>query len=120
MKNILKIIILMVATIIISCAPLMYKAGTTPEMKKLYKPWQEIGFCLTRTGKIQNIQLGGWMTAPIPICNKSDIVMHTHPVWGEPMANFWDVYIWGEYKKVYGVKEYGVMKYRWYKVYEID
>lgn len=112
-------ILITVLFFITGCAIAEYKADTTMAMKGLYRPWQEIGFCLLPDGQIRNIQIGTVMTAPIPICNKGDIVMHTHPIFADPFASPGDVSNWKEYKRVYGIREYGIMKKHWYKVYEI-
>ena len=89
-------------------------------MKDIYKNWVEIGYCLHTDGSVSNIHKGGWMTSPLPLCNHSETVMHTHPVWAENAANFFDISIFNKYKEIYGNDLFGVQfskeEYRVYKL----
>ena len=106
-------------TFILSCSNflLIKEIDPTNEMSSIYEPFIEKGFCLSPSG-IYNIQVGGWMSAPMPLCNKSDTVMHTHPIWAEQFANFIDFIVWEEYYKLYGNVLFGVEGKGWVKVYE--
>lgn len=117
--------LLIIILFLFGCAPASLRSTvvlheTTLEMQGLYNPFIEIGFCLDPNGEIYNIQNGGWMTSPLPLCRQDAIVMHTHPVWAEPFANIADYLVWKEYKKRYGNEYYGIMKQNWYKVYHIQ
>jgi hypothetical protein len=59
------------------------------------------------------------MTSPMPLCNQTDIVMHTHPIWAEQCANFVDYAVWTEYSHRYGNTLFGVSGDRWTKIYEV-
>lgn len=84
-----------------------------------YESWTEKGYCMTDGGDVHNVQIGGAMSSPMPLCNRADIVMHTHPVWAERMANFLDYGVWEEYHKRYGNTLYGVSGDGWVKIYAI-
>lgn len=83
-------------------------AQTLISLNALYDSWWEKGMCVA-WDKVYNVQQGGWMTSPVPLCEKGDIVLHSHPWWGEPGANFNDVWVWDEYWKRYGNRKYGIM-----------
>jgi len=78
------------------------------QMNFLYDPWMEKGFCVS-SYEVHNILDGGWMSYPLPICNFTEIVFHTHPIWAENGANILDGLIWDEYNRRFGNKKYGVM-----------
>jgi hypothetical protein len=77
-------------------------------MNELYDKWREKGYCLAKD-RVYNVQEGGMMSAPVPLCEKSDVVMHTHPLWAEKWANFVDVWVWEEYHRRYEGKRFGIM-----------
>ena len=84
-----------------------------------YDGWVEKGYCMGMDGSVSNVLVGGVMSSPVPLCKRGDIVMHTHPVWGERTANFVDFGVWEEYWKRYGNRMYGVSGNGWVKVYEV-
>ena len=94
-------------------------AEVVPQVNALYQPYRETGFCLGPDGP-HNIHVGSWMSSPMPICNPHDIVFHTHPVWAEKGANFWDLHVWSIYRERYGHTRYGiVLGPDDFKVYEV-
>lgn len=78
------------------------------QANEIYSPFIEKSFCVSGAG-IHNVLIGGPFSSPIPLCNKGDIVMHTHPSYAESGANFLDCGVWGEYQKRYGNTLFGVM-----------
>ena len=84
-----------------------------------YSGWVEKGYCMDFGGGVSNVLVGGVMSSPMPLCGRSDIVMHTHPVWAERVANFVDFGVWEEYWKRYGNRLYGVSGNGWVKIYEV-
>lgn len=80
----------------------------TSQMNSLYNPFLEKAWCLNSSG-VQNIIIGGPITCPMPLCARADIVMHSHPVFGEATANFLDWHVWGKYKEIYGNTTFGIM-----------
>jgi len=122
MQKIVKLFL--VVFLIASCAPANLRntevlRDTTSEMKAIYKPLQEISFCLSAHGDIYNVLQGGLMSSHMPLCQKDATVIHSHPVWGEPFPNFWDSNSWKKYKARYGNEYFGIMKKEWYKTYHI-
>ena len=79
------------------------------QSQELYQNWREIGFCLKHSGAYYNIQQGGFMSSPVPLCNECDIVTHTHPIWAERGANFLDFSVWQKYHDRYGNTLFGVL-----------
>lgn len=120
--------LLIVIFLLFSCAPIRARDitfhETTPEMKALYSPVQEFGFCLAPDGTIYNMQQYNFpvsmMFSPPPKCYQDAIMMHSHPIWGEPFASISDYLVWKAYNKKYGNEYFGIMKKNWYKVYRIQ
>lgn len=79
------------------------------DMNKLYRPYQEIAFCVSSSG-VRNIMEGGlfWMN-DLPLCSRAEIVMHTHPVWGSVRASIQDLITWDNYFHTYGNWRFGIM-----------
>ena len=103
---------LLLCLLLSSCAGAPINMNIAPkamvEMNSIYNPVVEKSWCLTSSG-IQNVLTGGPFSSPMPICNRADIVMHSHPIYAESEANFLDWGVWGEYKNRYGNDLYGVM-----------
>lgn len=79
------------------------------QVSELYNPVMEKGFCLHPIKGVSNVLNGGPFWSDMPLCNKDDFVMHTHPVFCEPGPNFIDGMGWDEYGKRYGNEVYGVV-----------
>jgi hypothetical protein len=87
------------------------------QMNSIYSPWVEKAFCVKESG-IFNVLTGSYLMSPMPICDKEDIVFHTHPPF-ETETNIYDWYMWGLYKERYGNKYFGVMHGKGkYNIYE--
>lgn len=91
----------------------------TREMAELYSPWYEKTFCLGDDG-VKNIIVGNILSAQLPLCDKNDVVFHTHPVFGEHFPNFIDEAAWKRYHKLYGNELYGILfSAESYKIYRV-
>ena len=95
------------------------KYPTTTEMQRIYKATREITFCLSPDQEIYNVLNGGWMSSPMPLCEKDATVIHSHPWWAESGANSYDLWMFKKYHERYGNTKFGVMKRDWYRVYEV-
>lgn len=84
----------------------------------IYNPHKEKGFCMTCEGEIYNIHEGDYMSAPMPLCNKEDIVMHTHPPI-DHIPSPTDLYVWQKYHELYGNRLFGIMWNGEAKFYEV-
>jgi hypothetical protein len=78
------------------------------QMNELYNPLIEKGFCVSRD-EVYNVLVGGLMFSEVPLCRRTDIVMHTHPFWGEKWANWLDTAAWDEYYEKYQGWRFGIM-----------
>jgi hypothetical protein len=87
------------------------------QMMSIYNPFIEKGFCLNPDG-ITNVISGGPAWSEMPLCPKNSIVMHTHPIYGEPWASVLDETGWDEYRKLYGNTTFGVLGIGYIKFYE--
>jgi hypothetical protein len=91
---------------------------TMEQMMNIYNPVIEKGFCLNPTKGIENVMSGGPAWSEMPLCSKSAIVMHTHPIYGEPWASVLDEMGWDEYSRLYGNKTFGILGIGYVKFYE--
>lgn len=82
-----------------------------------YNPVLEKGFCFDTEKGIYNSLLGGPFWSEMPLCRKASIVMHTHPVWGEPWASIIDEAGWDEYTSLYGNDTFGIVGVGWIRFY---
>jgi len=83
-------------------------ADVIAQMNTLYNPLIEKGFCVGSRG-VYNVLDGGLMWSEVPLCGQADIVMHTHPFWGEKWANWIDTYAWDQYYARYKGWRFGIM-----------
>lgn len=121
MKNVLFGILLLL--LCSSCATNFIQVNvdvSPPIMQQIvdeYNPVVEKGFCVSLDKGVYNVVYGNPIFSTMPLCNRSDIVMHTHPVWGEPWASFIDDNGWSEYQTLYGNLIYGIVGVGWVKFY---
>jgi len=98
-----------------SCS-ISHRQVSTPELDKtvieqmnmIYSSTQEKSFCLSSTG-IHNIIEGNFLSVPLALCKKTEVVVHTHPFVGEEEAMYFDIKAWEEYNKKYGNWVFGIM-----------
>ena len=84
-------------------------------IKSALHPLMERAFCLSPNG-IYNVVDGSITGVMLPICacgEPGTIVMHTHPLWGEPGANFVDGWAFDVNHFVSGCQTYGVVGFGW-------
>jgi hypothetical protein len=93
-----------------SAAPLQVSLSpeAVSQANEVYNPLIETAFCVSSNG-IHNVVTGGPFSCDMPICDRADIVFHTHAIFSESGANFLDWSVWGKYKARYGNDLYGVM-----------
>lgn len=109
-----KLVVLLISiSVLVGCANgrmMTLNSGQVDAVNKVYDPLIERAFCLKSDG-IWNIREGGIMTCEMPLCNRSDIVVHTHPQWAEKDVPYLSIdwVSWGEYKKRYGNDLFGLM-----------
>jgi len=93
----------------------------TPEMEQLYPNWHEISYCLDSDMIISNIVEGNFAWVYLAACNQDEVVIHTHPWWGDRYLNPSDYSIFKQYRKLYGNRLYGIQyNSEEYVVYTID
>jgi hypothetical protein len=105
------------STLLLACGSHFRQIKTDIQPQLQYESFVEKGFCMTQSGEVHNVLPGGAMSSPMPLCNRADIVMHTHPCWAERMANFADFHVWDIYHARYGNDLYGVSGDGWIKIY---
>jgi len=115
-----KLFISFIAVIFIGCALPIQILKTTSNQEKIYRPYQEIAFCLSPGGRIYNILYGGFMSVPMPFCQSKDIPVHSHSIFSENFANFLDIQTWKNYRKKFGHTKFGLMIRNKIKIYHIQ
>ena len=90
-----------------SCSPGFTYLGVK-QVSLPYNPTIEIAFCLSPSGP-HNLLIGGSTSCPMPLCNRADIIVHSHPSWAEGFANFIDAIVWSEYNRRYGNEFFGIL-----------
>lgn len=108
--------LLLTMLLLCSCSTVKYTEITNisispkimEQMNTLYDPFLEKSFCLSST-EVHNILQGTLFTTPMPICKRSDIVVHSHPFIAEQSPNFIDLNAWSEYRKRYGNDMFGLL-----------
>jgi hypothetical protein len=78
------------------------------QMNNLYDPITEKSFCLSSKG-IHNVIEGNFISVPLPLCNKTDMVVHTHGYLSENNPTNVDERTWNKYKEMYGNWVFGIM-----------
>jgi len=117
-RTAMKTLIILLFLLLSCCGFRQVQIDVIPKIE--YQSWTEIGYCMKESGETYNVLVGSSTSAPMPLCNRADIVMHTHPVWAERFANFWDFHVWQIYRKRYGNLLYGVSGKNWIEIYETD
>jgi hypothetical protein len=120
-----KLIMILLMCILVSGCAINYKtvdvnikSEVMDQMMAEYNPVLEKGFCMDLDKGVHNIIMGGPAWSEMPLCNRTDIVMHTHPIFGEPWASIIDEMGWTEYTSRYGNTTYGIVGFGWIKFYE--
>lgn len=116
MKNFILVLILSFLT---ACATPQRILTNNARLKAMYKPYQEIAFCLSLDGRVYNILHGGLASVPMPYCQKNDIPVHSHSVLSEDFANILDIQTWKDYRKKFGHIRFGLMTKDEIKIYYI-
>ena len=101
------IIRLLIVVMLMGCAGGV-TLKSTPEMVEIYPAWYEISYCLSPEMEITNIVEGNFMWVYLAFCNHGEIVMHTHPWWGDAWASLSDVMLFNDYHELYGNELFGV------------
>lgn len=112
----MKFLVLLAALLLTGCGAMDYNIhrnidvppAAVAQMNDLYNPFLEKGFCVGSDG-VYNILVGGFMFSEVPLCGRADIVMHTHPFWGEKWANWIDTHAWDQYFETYKGWRFGIM-----------
>ena len=78
------------------------------QIMELYTPHSERSFCISHD-RVYNVLEGGWMSVDMPLCERKDVPVHTHPWWAESFPNFNDGWVWEEYTRRYGNTLFGII-----------
>jgi len=99
---------------------MQFNNNVEAEMSELYSAIHEKSFCLGDNG-IYNVLDGTLFSVVMPVCDKGDIVFHTHPMYAEPFPSFTDEDAWKKYRSLFGNKYYGILFSRTrYKIYKVQ
>lgn len=110
--------LLFVMLLLCSCSTVKYQQIKPPELDQtiinqmsiIYDTDQEKSFCLSSKG-IHNIIEGHFLSVDLPLCNRAEMVVHTHPdsFLGEKGPTNTDLKTWQTYKQKYGNWVFGIM-----------
>jgi len=109
-----------IVLLLIVCATPQKTLTNSMQLKAMYKPYQEIAFCLSPGGRVYNILHGGLVSVPMPFCQPNDIPVHSHSILSEDFANILDIQTWKDYKKKFGHTRFGLMTKDEIKIYYIE